>query len=59
MKREYPETPLVGVGAIIIAEDRVVLVKRGHEPLAVPASRLIGRLRRLLPGHPPVEGLGP
>jgi 8-oxo-dGTP diphosphatase len=34
MKREYPETPLVGVGAIIIEQDRVVLVKRGHAPLA-------------------------
>ena len=33
MKREYPDTPLVGVGAIIIDEDRVVLVKRGHAPL--------------------------
>ena len=33
MKREYPETPLVGVGAIIIEQDRVVLVKRGHAPL--------------------------
>jgi len=33
MKREYPETPLVGVGAIIIEDDRVVLVKRGHPPL--------------------------
>ena len=34
MKREYPDTPLVGVGGIIIEEDRVVLVKRGHPPLA-------------------------
>lgn len=33
MKREYPETPLVGVGAIIIDDDRVALVKRGHPPL--------------------------
>ena len=33
MKREYPETPLVGVGAIIIDGDRVALVKRGHAPL--------------------------
>jgi len=33
MKREYPETPLVGVGAIIIEGDRVALVKRGHAPL--------------------------
>jgi len=34
MKREYPDAPLVGVGAIIIEENRVVLVKRGHAPLA-------------------------
>ena len=33
MKREYPETPLVGVGAIIIEGERVALVKRGHPPL--------------------------
>ena len=33
MKREYPESPLVGVGAIIIDGSRVVLVKRGHPPL--------------------------
>ena len=34
MKREYPDQPLVGVGAIIIEGSRVVLVKRGHPPLA-------------------------
>jgi 8-oxo-dGTP diphosphatase len=34
MKREYPDTPLVGVGAIIVEKGRVVLVKRGHPPLA-------------------------
>src|SRR5580704_3287315 len=34
MKREYPDQPLVGVGAVIIEGDRVVLVKRGHPPLA-------------------------
>lgn len=34
MKREYPETPLVGVGAIIIDDSRVALVKRGRAPLA-------------------------
>jgi ADP-ribose pyrophosphatase YjhB (NUDIX family) len=33
VKREYPDTPLVGVGAIIIEADRVLLVKRGHPPL--------------------------
>ncbi len=34
MKREYPDTPLIGVGAIIVDRERVILVKRGHEPLA-------------------------
>src|SRR5579863_7359015 len=34
MKREYPDAPMVGVGAIIIEQDRVVLVKRAHPPLA-------------------------
>jgi len=33
MKREYPDAPLVGVGAIIIENERVALVKRGHAPL--------------------------
>ena len=32
MKREYPATPCVGVGAVIIQEGRVLLVKRGHPP---------------------------
>jgi 8-oxo-dGTP diphosphatase len=34
MKREYPDAPLVGVGAIIIDQERVLLVRRGKEPLA-------------------------
>ena len=34
MKREYPEHPLVGVGAVIVEGDRVVLVRRGAEPMA-------------------------
>jgi len=32
MKREYPDRPFIGVGAIIIEHGRVVLVKRGSEP---------------------------
>ncbi|UCE43676.1 MAG: NUDIX hydrolase [Candidatus Bathyarchaeota archaeon] len=32
MKREYPTQPIIGVGALIIHEDRIVLVKRGVEP---------------------------
>jgi 8-oxo-dGTP diphosphatase len=34
MSREYPATPLVGAGAIIIEAGGVVLVKRRHAPLA-------------------------
>jgi ADP-ribose pyrophosphatase YjhB (NUDIX family) len=34
MKREYPERPLVGVSAVIVEGDRVVLVRRGTEPMA-------------------------
>ncbi len=33
MKREFPEFPLVGVGAIIIDPPRVLLVKRAHPPI--------------------------
>ena len=34
MKREYPEHPLVGVGAVVVEGERVVLVRRGAEPMA-------------------------
>lgn len=33
MPREYPEFPIVGVGAVVLLEDRVLLVRRGHAPL--------------------------
>jgi ADP-ribose pyrophosphatase YjhB (NUDIX family) len=33
MQREFPEVPLVGIGAIIIEGSRVLLVKRAHPPL--------------------------
>src|SRR5882762_3577714 len=33
MNREYPESPLVGVGAVIVAENRVLLIRRGTAPL--------------------------
>jgi ADP-ribose pyrophosphatase YjhB (NUDIX family) len=51
MKREFPEVPLVGVGSIIIENDRVVLVKRAHPPLqaewSIPGGVLeIGELVR-------------
>jgi 8-oxo-dGTP diphosphatase len=51
MQREFPEAPLVGVGAIIIEGDRVVLVKRAHPPLqaewSIPGGVLeVGELVR-------------
>ena len=56
MRREYPEAPLVGVGAIIIENDRtendrVVLVKRAHPPIqgqwSIPGGALeVGELVR-------------
>jgi mutator protein MutT len=34
MQREFPEMPLMGVGAIIVNDEgRVLLAQRGHEPL--------------------------
>ena len=33
MRREYPDRPLVGVGAVIVRDDRVLLVRRGQAPL--------------------------
>jgi len=33
MKREYPESPLVGVGAVIVEQSRVLLIRRGQPPL--------------------------
>jgi len=33
MRRDYPERPLVGVGAVIVDRGRVVVVRRSTEPL--------------------------
>ncbi len=32
MKRLYPDQPVVGVGAVIIKEGKIALIKRGNEP---------------------------
>jgi 8-oxo-dGTP diphosphatase len=32
--RSYPERPIVGVGAVILVDGKVVLIKRRFEPLA-------------------------
>jgi ADP-ribose pyrophosphatase YjhB (NUDIX family) len=33
MKRDYPDCPLVGVGAVIVHDNRAVIVQRSTEPL--------------------------
>src|SRR5664280_1060422 len=44
MKRDYPEQPIVGVGAVIVDDHRVLLVRRASEPLkgewSVPGGML-------------------
>jgi 8-oxo-dGTP diphosphatase len=32
-KREYPDQPVVGVGGVVIADGRALLIRRGSEPL--------------------------
>jgi 8-oxo-dGTP diphosphatase len=32
--RSYPERPIVGVGAVIVVDGKIVLIKRRFEPLA-------------------------
>ena len=34
MVREYPDHPLIGVGAVVLEGDKVLLVRRGREPRA-------------------------
>ena len=51
MKREFPEIPLIGIGAIIIDGGRVLLVKRTHPPIqgqwSIPGGVLeVGELVR-------------
>ncbi len=51
MNREFPELPLVGIGSIIIENDRVLLVKRAHPPIqgqwSIPGGVLeVGELIR-------------
>jgi 8-oxo-dGTP diphosphatase len=51
MQREFPEVPLIGVGAVIIDGPRVLLVKRAHPPLkdrwSIPGGVLeVGELVR-------------
>jgi ADP-ribose pyrophosphatase YjhB (NUDIX family) len=44
MKRDYPEQPIIGVGAVIVEGERTLLVRRATEPLrgewSVPGGML-------------------
>ncbi len=44
MSRQYPSQPIVGVGAVILHEGRVLLARRGNPPLAgewsIPGGKL-------------------
>jgi 8-oxo-dGTP diphosphatase len=33
LRREYPDAPIIGVGAVVIDGGKVLLVRRGQEPL--------------------------
>jgi ADP-ribose pyrophosphatase YjhB (NUDIX family) len=33
MQREYPKAPIAGVGAIVVSQRRVLVVRRGREPM--------------------------
>jgi len=33
VRREYPESPFIGVGAVIVKDKRVLLIRRGTAPL--------------------------
>ncbi len=32
LSREYPKLPLIGVGAVIVQNDQILLIRRGMEP---------------------------
>jgi 8-oxo-dGTP diphosphatase len=44
MTREYPERPILGVGAVVVDRGRALLVRRGHEPArgqwSIPGGRV-------------------
>jgi ADP-ribose pyrophosphatase YjhB (NUDIX family) len=32
LKRQYPDQPIVGIGVVIVHEEKIVLIKRSNEP---------------------------
>lgn len=53
-RREYPDRPIVGVGGVVIAEGRVLLVRRGQPPMLGEWSIPGGMLEA---GEPLAEGV--
>ena len=63
MKREFPEFPLVGAGAVVIDGNRVLLVKRAHPPIqgqwSIPGGVLeVGELVREAAAREALEETG-
>jgi ADP-ribose pyrophosphatase YjhB (NUDIX family) len=54
MEREFPSAPLMAVGAVVVEQGRVLLVRRGAEPLKGHWS-LPGGLLEL--GEPLIDGV--
>jgi ADP-ribose pyrophosphatase YjhB (NUDIX family) len=53
--REYPSTPIVGVAAVVVRGDEILLIQRGREPM-LGAWTLPGGALEL--GETMVEGIG-
>ncbi len=63
MKRDYPDRPLVGVGAVIVQNRRVVIVERSREPLkgqwSIPGGALeVGETLRQCAAREALEETG-
>jgi ADP-ribose pyrophosphatase YjhB (NUDIX family) len=63
MKRDYPDRPLVGVGAVIVRDGCVVIVERSTEPLkgqwSVPGGALeVGETLRQCAAREALEETG-
>jgi ADP-ribose pyrophosphatase YjhB (NUDIX family) len=63
MKRDYPDRPLVGVGAVIVRDNRAVIVERSTEPLkgqwSIPGGALeIGETLRQCAAREALEETG-
>jgi len=63
MKRDYPDRPLVGVGAVIVHDGRAVIVQRATEPLkgqwSIPGGALeVGETLRQCAAREALEETG-